>query len=162
MTPRGASTALPPLLRLLASAVALVAVLAACKDRQASPAPAPAPEPAVVQPRPAPTVTREQAMAALLALPEIKTWSAEIEKRSRGKAHGAIIEDNPTPRLLNGKGYWQMSFVENRKESAQRRESFLVAQAGGQILVEDVQNDSVLSLDEWRRGIRRVHLKSAD
>jgi hypothetical protein len=101
-------------------------------------------------------------MAALLALPEVKTWSAEIEQRSRGKAHGAIIEDNPAPRTLNGKQYWQMSFVENRKQSVRRRESFLVAQAGEQILVEDLQNDTVLSLDEWRRGIRRVELKSAD
>jgi hypothetical protein len=146
-------------LRLLAFSAVLAAALAGCKDRQDPPPPL---TPAVVQPKPAPSLTKEQAMAALLALPEVKTWSREIEQRSRGKARGAIIEDDPTTRTVNGKQYWQMSFVENRKQSVQRRESFLVAQADGQILVEDVQNDTVLSLDEWRRGIRRVQLKSAD
>lgn len=158
MTPRGPLFA--PL-RLLASCAVLAAALAGCKDEPARP-PSPPSPPAVVQPKPAPSLTKEQAMAALLALPEVKAWSSEIEKRSRGASHGAVIEDNPTPRTLNGKQYWQMSFVENRKQSVQRRESFLVGHADGQILVEDLANDSVLSLDEWRRGIRRVQLKSAD
>jgi hypothetical protein len=153
MTARGAPSTL---LRLLL----LAAALAGCKDKQEAPAPAPK---AVVQPKPAPAVSKDQAMAALLALPEVKAWSAEIEKRSHGKAHGAIIEDDTTPRTINGRQYWQMSFVENRAQSVQRRESFLVAKEGEQqILVEDLQNDIVLSLDEWRRGIRRVQLKSAD
>lgn len=158
MTPRGLIS-VP--LRLLAISAILAAALAGCKDKQATPPPPP-PKPAVAQPKPLPAVTKEQAMAALLALPEVKAWSGEIEKQSRGKAHGAIIEDNPVPRTLNGKQYWQMSFVENRKQSVRRRESFLVAQTGEQILVEDLQNDTVLSLDEWRREIRRVELKSAD
>ena len=161
MTPRGL---LSVPFRLLTICAVLVAALAGCKDKQQD-MPRPPPQPpkqGVVQPKPAPTLTKEQAMAALLALPEVKTWSSEIEKHSRGKAHGAIIEDNPTPRTLNGKQYWQMSFVENRKQSVRRRESFLVAQADGQVLVEDAENDTVLSLDEWRRGIRRVELKSAD
>lgn len=159
MLPRG--PLLAPL-RLLAISAVLAAALAGCKDRQPDPPPPPPNKPAAVQPQQEPSLTKEQAMAALLALPEVKTWSSEIEKGSRGKAHGAIIEDNPAPRLLNGKGYWQMSFVENRKQSVRRRESFLVAQVGEQILVEDTANDTVLSLDEWRRQIRRVHLKSAD
>lgn len=139
----------------------LAALLAGCKDKQ-PPAPAPQPAKAIVQPRPEPAVTREQAMAALLALPEVKSWSQEIEKRSRGKAHGAIIEDDPTPRVINGREYWQLSFVENRADKVHRRESFLVARTGGQILVEDTASDMVLSLDDWRRSIRRVELKSAD
>ena len=156
MISRGAS--------LLATSLLAATLLAGCKDQQP---PAAAPQPAkpaqpIVQQKAEPAVTREQAMAALLALPEVKTWSNEIERRSQGKAHGAIIEDDQTPRTLNGKQYWQMSFVENRAASVQRRESFLVAQAGGQILVDDLQNDTVLSLDEWRRQIRRVNLKSAD
>lgn len=134
-------------------------LLAGCKDEPKS---VPPPKPIVQAPQAAPALTKDQAMAALLALPEVKTWSNEIEQRSRGKAHGAIIEDDPTPRTINGKQYWQMSFVENRKDSVQRRESFLVAYEGGEILVEDVQNDTVLPLDDWRRGIRRVQTKSAD
>ena len=158
MTPRGPFFA--PL-HLLACAV-LAAALAGCEDKPEAPPPPPPPKPAIVQPEPLPAMTREQAMAALLALPEVKAWSNDIEKQSRGKAHGAIIEDNPAPRTINGKAYWQLSFVENRKQSVRRRESFLVAQAGEQILVEDLDNDTVLSLDEWRRQIRRVELKSAD
>src|SRR5690349_12333443 len=154
MTTRGAPTAL---FYLLSVSSLLAAALAGCKDE---PKPTPPPKPVVQPQKAAPQVTKGQAMAALLALPEVKSWSAEIEKRSHGKAHGAIIEDDPTPRTLNGRQYWQMSFVENRAQSVQRRESFLVAKAGeAQILVEDLQNNTVLSLDEWRRGIRRVQLK---
>ena len=100
-------------------------------------------------------------METLLALPELKAWSQQIEQRSSGKAHGAVIEDNPVPREVNGKKYYQLSFVEDRAQDVQRRESFLVAQDGGEILVEDTDNETLLSLQEWRRTIERVDLKSA-
>lgn len=149
---------------LLAISLLTTVLLAGCKDRQP---PAAAPQPAkpakpVVQQKVEPAVTREQAMASLLGLPEVKSWSQDIEKRSRGKAHGAVIEDDPTPRVVNGRPYWQLSFVENRADKVHRRESFLVARTGGEILVEDTASDTVVSLDDWRRGIRRVELKSAD
>ena len=137
-------------------------VLAGCKDKQPPPAPLPPPAKPIIQQKAEPAVTREQAMAALLALPEVKGWSQDIEKRSRGKAHGAIIEDDPTPRVINGRQYWQLSFVENRADKVQRRESFLVAHTGDEILVEDTANDTVVPLDDWRRTVRRVQLKSAD
>ena len=157
MIARGALLALP---RLLCTCALAAAALAGCKDKQA-PAPAPAAPPPVQKPA-EPVVTREQATAALLALPEVKEWSAEIEKRSHGKAHGAIIEDDPQPRTLNGRQYWQLSFVENRADRVLRRESFLVAQSGNDILVEDAENDAVMSLDDWRRGVHKIRLKSAD
>lgn len=153
MISRGAS--------LLATSLLAAILLAGCKDKQPPAAPPPPARP-IVQQKAEPAVTREQAMAALLALPEVKAWSQDIEKRSRGKAHGAVIEDDPTPRLINGQVYWQLSFVENHADKVQRRESFLVAKTGNQILVEDTANDTVVSLDEWRRGIRRVETKSAD
>jgi hypothetical protein len=146
---------------LLATSLLAALLLAGCKDRQ-PPAAAPQPARPVVEQQAEPAVTREQAMAALLALPEVKSWSQDIEKRSRGKAHGAVIEDDPTPRVINGTAYWQLSFVENRADKVQRRESFLVARTGNLILVEDAANDTVVSIDEWRRGIRRVETKSAD
>ena len=146
---------------LLAGSLLTALLLAGCKDRQ-PPAPAPQPAKPVVRQPAEPAVTREQAMAALLALPEIKSWSVEIEQRSRGKAHGAVIEDDQTPRLINGREYWQLSFVENRADKIHRRESFLVARSGDQILVEDTAGDTVVSLDDWRRGIRRVETKSLD
>ena len=104
--------------------------------------------------------TRDQAIDALLALPEIKTWSDQIEKSSRGSAHGAVIEDDPAPRVVGGKPYYQLSFVENRKQNVHRRASFLVARQGDHILVEDAETDAVQSLSEWRRGIRTLTLES--
>ena len=154
MTVRGA---LP---RLLTACVLAAAALASCKDKQPPPVAPPAPAP--VQKPADPGITRDQAMATLLALPEVKAWSAEIEKRSHGKAHGAIIEDDPQPRTLNGREYWQLSFVENRAERVLRRESFLVAKTGNDVLVEDTESDALMSLDDWRRGVHKIQLKSAD
>jgi hypothetical protein len=121
------------------------------------------PAPAVVATRPAAssaspaplepvaTRTKEQAAAALMALPELQGWSALLEKNSNGKTHGALIEYDPAPRKLNGKNYWQFSFVENSAESAQRWESFLVSSNDDEILVEDSSTDEVISLARWRR-----------
>jgi hypothetical protein len=149
-----------PALRTILAALALCCAVAACQ-RAKRPAPSPAPTPAIPAAQ-TPAQTKEQAMAALLALPELKAWSAQIERRTGGKAHGAVIEDNPAPREVNGKTYYQLSFVENRAQDARRQESFLVAQDGSEILVEDTESDTLLSLQEWRRTIERVNLKSAD
>jgi hypothetical protein len=135
----------------------VLGLLAGCKGEKPTAPPPPKP---VAQAPGAPTRTREQAEAALMALPELKAWSTQIEKSSHGKAHGAVIEDDPAPRVLNGKPYYQLSFVEDRPQNVHRRASFLVAQQGDDILVEDDANDTVQSLAEWRRDIRKVELKS--
>ncbi len=150
--------AIRPSLPLLAVALALAMAGTGCKRAERE-EPKPAPAAAVKE---APVRTREQAMEALLAVPELKAWSEQIERRSKGKAHGAVIEDDPVPREINGKKYYQLSFVENRANDTRRRESFLVSQQGDEILVEDAETDTVLSLQEWRRNIERVELKSAD
>ncbi|MCD2515430.1 hypothetical protein LQ564_03785 [Massilia sp. G4R7] len=144
----------PPLLATLA----LVLTFGGCKRSEPEP-PKPAPAPVVKE---APVRSKEQAMDALLAVPELKAWSAQIEQRSHGKAHGAVIEDDPVPREVNGKKYYQLTFVENRAADVRRRESFLVSQKGDEILVEDAETDELLTLSEWRRTIERVNLKSAD
>jgi hypothetical protein len=144
-----------------ALAVALACTVAACKREKPS-EPGKPPMQARTAPAPAPAPTREQAMANLMNVQEVKAWSAQIEKNSRGKAHGAIIEDDPQPRIINGKPYWQFSFVENRTDAVHRRESFLVAQAGNEVLIEEPETDKLLTLSEWRRKIKRVELKSAD
>lgn len=146
-------------LRLTVAALALCCAIAGCKRAERAPLPTPAPATPTVQ---APAHTKEDAMASLLALPELQAWSKQIETRSKGKAHGAVIEDDPVPREVNGKMYYQLSFVENRADDARRRESFLVAQDGSEILVDDTGGDKLLSLQEWRRTIERVDLKSAD
>jgi hypothetical protein len=142
--------------RLLSATVLALAALAACKGEK----PAAPPKPSAVQAPAVPERTRDQAVAELMALPELKTWSEQIEKRSHGAAHGAVIEDDPVPRIIEGKKYYQLSFVEDRKQDVHRRASFLVAHVGDDILVEDTDNDTVQSLSEWRRNIRNIELKS--
>lgn len=103
------------------------------------------------QPAPAhPPHTKAQAAAALMALPELQAWSALIEKRSAGATHGALIEDDPAPRVVKGKRYWQFSFVENTPDAVLRWESFLIA-ADGDILIDDVTTDELLTLERWRK-----------
>jgi hypothetical protein len=135
----------------------VLGALAACKGEKPA---VPPPKPVVSQAPSVPTRTREQAIAELMALPELKAWSNQIEKSSHGKAHGAVIEDDPAPRILNGKPYYQLSFVEDRPQDVHRRASFLVAHQGEDILVEDDATDTVQSLAEWRRNIHKVELKS--
>jgi hypothetical protein len=148
-----------PFLRLLGASLLVACALGGCKRAERE---APA-KPAAEAPAPKPVArTKEEAMTALLSLPELTAWSNQIEKRSKGKAHGAVIEDNPIPREINGKKYYQLTFVENRPESVSRRENFLVSQTGNEILIEDAETDKLLSLQEWRRKIKRVELKSAD
>lgn len=144
-------------LTLLHLTLCLALGLAGCKRTEP---PAPAKPQAAPQAPAQPTRTRDQAINALLALPEIKTWSDQIEKNSRGSAHGAVIEDDPAPRMVGGKPYYQLSFVENRKQNVHRRASFLVARQGDDILVEDAETDAVQSLSEWRRSIRTLTLES--
>jgi hypothetical protein len=106
--------------------------------------PAPPSEPKAVR-------SKEQGAASLMALPELQAWSALIEKNSGGKAHGGLLEYDPMQRKLNGKSYWQFSYVENSAESALRWESFLVSSSDDEILVEDASSDEVISLARWRR-----------
>ena len=143
MSNRGLSRAVLP-----AIALALVAALSACKGGQET-------EPAKTEvPASAPVSAKEQAKATLMALPELQAWSAQIEKASDGTIRGALIEDDPAPRNINGKNYWQFSFVENRSDAVRRLESFLVAQSGGEILVEDFDSDTTFTLEQWRRDKR--------
>ncbi|MES2261903.1 MAG: hypothetical protein V4724_25565 [Pseudomonadota bacterium] len=99
----------------------------------------------------APAASKDQAVERLMALPELQAWSLRIEKNSGGQAHGAVIEYDPKPRVLNGKHYFQFSFIENSNDAAQRWESFLVSQSDGEILVDDDVNNDVLSLERWRQ-----------
>jgi hypothetical protein len=137
--------------------LALAIGMAGCKRAAEPPAPA---KPAATQAPAAPARTREQAVAQLMALPEVKAWSEQIEKSSHGKVHGAVIEYDPAPQVVEGKAYYQLSFVENQRDRVHRRANFLVAKNGDDILVEDDVNGTVESLSEWRRNIQRVELKS--
>lgn len=133
------------LLFAMAAAVAGVAMFFAPAEKQ------PAPEkaaPAVSAP--AAGQTKEQAMTALMSLPELKAWSQRLESASGGAVRGALIEYDQTPKRVNGKAYWQFSFVENGSEAAHRWESFLVA-SDGDILVEDFAGDKQMSLAQWRK-----------
>jgi len=92
----------------------------------------------------------EQARATLMALPELKAWSAQIEQSSNGTAHPALVEDEPGLQTVNGKQYWQLTFAVDGAEAVQRRETFLVAARGDEILVRDFEKDANVSLAQWR------------
>jgi hypothetical protein len=95
--------------------------------------------------------TKPEAMAALMALPELKAWSEYIKLSSKGSSHGALIEYGPTPKTIGAKRYWQLSYVENTPDSAHRWESFLVGENNPEILVEDAESDQPISLEQWRK-----------
>ena len=92
-----------------------------------------------------------RAVDALMALPEIKAWSAHIEKASGGRAHGAVMETSPEARLIDGQPYYDLNFVENTPDAAHRWESFVVSQDGKRILVDDVVSGELISLEQWRK-----------
>ena len=123
---------------------------------EAAPAPAVAPAAfvAAVTPGAKAAVSREQAAEKLMALPELKHWADAVEKRSEGLRHGALIETDSKPRDVNGKPYYQLTFVENGDDMAQAMASFLVSYTDGEILVEDDISGDLLPLDQWRKSLK--------
>lgn len=93
-------------------------------------------------------LNREQAVARLMALPELQAWAKHIETASGGKVRGAVIPFDPALRTVDGRQYHQLSFVENRPEAAVTWESFLVGAADGAILVDE--DETLLPLARWR------------
>ena len=91
-----------------------------------------------------------EAKQALMDLPELKAWSAHLEKSSAGSVHGALIEYGPTPQIIKDIRYWQISYVENTPEAAHRWQSFLVGVDTPDILIEDDATNTTLTLAQWR------------
>jgi hypothetical protein len=54
------------------------------------------------------------------------------------------------------------SFVENRADAAQPRESFLVAESGEDILIEDAATDKPMTLAQWRAAKHPMSRTSAE
>lgn len=139
----------------LAIIVAVTATIFGCRgEKPAQPVQTPSASAPVATSTGAPvahTRSKQEAMAALMALPELKAWSSQLEKSSGGKVHGALLEYDPKPKLIDGKPYFQLSFVENSSDAAHRWESFLVAAAGEDILVEDAATGKTVTLEQWRK-----------
>ena len=95
--------------------------------------------------------TLDRARNELAALPELRAWFAHLEKSSGGSVHGALIEYGPTPKEIGGKRYWQLSFVENTPDAAHRWESFLVGENTPEMLVEDLEAGTTMTLEQWRK-----------
>lgn len=95
---------------------------------------------------------REQAVARLMALPELQAWAAQIERASGGAVHGAVVPFDPALRTVDGRPYHQLSFVENRPDATVTWESFLVGATDGAILVDG--DAGLLPLERWRREKR--------
>ncbi|WP_208640120.1 hypothetical protein [Massilia violaceinigra] len=139
---------------LLFAMIALVAAGAVVYHRYHESAHAPTPVAASAKPGAQIARTKAQAIDALMALPELKAWSAHIEKSSGGTARGAVLDDETAMKVINGKNYWTLSFVENSKDAAHRWETFLVAATGDEILVDDMNDDRQLTLAQWRTETR--------
>jgi hypothetical protein len=105
--------------------------------------------------------TKGEAMAELMALPELKAWSQHIEKSSGGVSKGALIEYGPTPKTIGDKRFWQLSYVESTPDAAHRWESFLVGENTPEILVEDDETDQPLTLEQWRKDKQPLARTSA-
>lgn len=117
-----------------------------------------APVEVVAEPAPTPITkpflgprTKEEAVAALMALPELQAWSNHIKQSSGGASHGALIEYGPTPKTIGDKRFWQLSYVENTPDAAHRWDSFLVGENTPEILVEDDETDQPITLEQWRK-----------
>lgn len=145
----------------LATLIGGVAVmLDACKQKAPE-----APAPVAVAPAAAPAAaarTKEHAMAALMNLPELKAWSERLDKESMGKLRGALIEYSQEAKVIDGKRYWQFSFVENGGAAAHRWESFLVSQTDSEILIDDDDSGKPMTLEQWRRERHPMDRKPAD
>lgn len=96
----------------------------------------------------------QRAVNALLALPELKAWSESIEKKSGGRARGAVIGGDAAPKTVGGVTYHAYSFMENDPEQARRLQGFYVTQDGSGILVEDAVSGDTMTLDEWRQSAK--------
>jgi hypothetical protein len=84
-----------------------------------------------------------------MALPEIKAWSAHIEKAWRTGAwrrdgNDAGDASHRWRRLLSAE------LFESTPDAAHRWESFIVSPDGKRILVDDVVSGELLSLERWR------------
>jgi hypothetical protein len=95
------------------------------------------------------STTKEQAVALIFELPEIKAWSRYIESTTGGKVHASIMVLPEEPRNIDGKQYWSVNFYENQTTHMSRWESFLVSLDSKEIMVDDIADD-VISLQEWR------------
>jgi hypothetical protein len=150
----------------LAIIIAVTATIFGCRgENPAAPVQAPAASAPAAASTSAPGAhprSKQEAMAALMALPELKAWSSQLEQSSGGKVHGALIEYDPKPKLIDGKPYFQLSFVENSSDAAHRWESFLVAENGEDILVEDAATDKSLTLEQWRKTKNQLARISAN
>ena len=125
----------------LAIVVIVSATVLGCREQTA-------PAPAAVKPA---ALNKEQARAKLAELPELKAWSAYIEKASGGSAHGAFLDNDSPPRLIDGKRYFELGFVENGKEAVHRWENFLVGEDGTILVNDDTDGEEkLLTLEQWR------------
>ena len=109
------------------------------------------PPPPTTAPATSVAAVDQRAVNALFALPELKEWSAAIERNSGGRAHGAVIGGDADPLSVGGKTYHAYSFMENNPDQARRLQGFYVTQDGSSILVEDAGSGETMTVDEWRQ-----------
>ena len=96
--------------------------------------------------------SQEQAQALIEALPEVQAWSEHLQKSSGGTVKGTLVRYSPKPKDIGGRRYWLFSYVANGPDFARRWENFLVGEDNAEVLVDDTDTASRMSLAEWRRN----------
>ncbi|MFZ1612599.1 MAG: hypothetical protein WAT51_00400 [Holophaga sp.] len=90
-----------------------------------------------------------------MKLPEIKKWSAYIDKQSGSKKSGAcvLLSEHGNPEKIGRTHYWRVAFMEFDQEPdlpAHRWETFLVRLEDGSVSIEETETGAMLPLSQWR------------
>lgn len=96
------------------------------------------------------SITKEQAAAIVLDLPEAKAWAKYMDAKTKGAVHAFTMVSPEVPEIIEGKQYWSVGFFEDRPGHAICWQWFRVRLDGKRILVESQESGDYLGLREWR------------
>jgi hypothetical protein len=93
----------------------------------------------------------EKITSAILAIPEVQKEAKYIENTSNGERH-LIIWIYQTPKKLNEKYYW-VKAGEDNGDAFSTHFNFFIYPENLEVKFLNTLNDSVVSLDEWRKEL---------
>jgi hypothetical protein len=93
------------------------------------------------------------AVRIVAAIPEVKAWTAHIEKQSSGKSR-AVLKPSESVSVNAGKAFWSVSFYEDNGSYLHLWQSFLVSVEDETVLIENVLDpyEGPLTLENWRKA----------
>ncbi|WP_462267391.1 hypothetical protein [Mucilaginibacter sp.] len=95
-------------------------------------------------------INEDKAVDLIMKLDEVKRKNAEVEKLSQGKRRlSTYVETSPTAADPN---YW-VKVAENNGGSYVTYYTFAVHNKTGTIHYYDIERDTLISLEEWRKNL---------